>query len=233
VTLLLGLGALAIILWWVNGFIKANPKAMASGMRTAGGFAAIAGAVFLGARGELALAVPLGGFGLGLLGWTKWGAGIFGPQTQKSSAQVSRVKTAFVEMELDHDSGAMSGRIVAGRYKDTMLDALDVTALAAFANEVDEESRALLVAYLDRRHAGWRENADGHAASGQVGTRSSGKMTAEEAQQILGVAPGATAEEIGRAHRGLMKKLHPDQGGSTYLASRVNEAREVLLGRHR
>ena len=60
-----------------------------------------------------------------------------------------------------------------------------MTALVA---EVDEESRALLLAYLDRRDPGWREHAQGDAATGR-GRPASGKMTVEEAYQILGLQP--------------------------------------------
>jgi DnaJ-domain-containing protein 1 len=114
-----------------------------------------------------------------------------------------------------------------------MLDALDVATLTASLATIDEESRALLMAYLDRREPSWRDHAQGDAATGRGRSAwSSGKMTEEEAYQILGVQPGASAKDIGSAHRALMKKLHPDQGGSTYLAARVNEAKDILLRRH-
>jgi DnaJ-domain-containing protein 1 len=126
----------------------------------------------------------------------------------------------------------MRGRILAGRHQGMTLDRLDVKTLVGLLNEIDDESRALLMAYLDRREPGWREHADGDTATGRPAT-SSGKLTEKEAYQILGLQPGASADAITGAHRALMKKFHPDQGGTTYLAARINEAKEVLLRRHR
>ncbi len=146
--------------------------------------------------------------------------------------KVSQVRSNFLAVELDHDTGAMTGEIIAGRLAGTKLGHLELSTLIGLLGEFDQESRDLLAAYLDRRHPRWREDAQGDAAAGS-GPARSGKMTKEEAYQILGLEAGASAEEIGRAHRGLMKKLHPDQGGSTYLAARVNEAKDVLLRRHR
>jgi DnaJ-domain-containing protein 1 len=100
------------------------------------------------------------------------------------------------------------------------------------AASFDAESVALLESYLDRRFPAWRENAERNTAGGQRRAAASGKMTDEEAYQILGLQPGAGRDEIGRAHRALMKKLHPDQGGSTYLAARVNQAKDTLLRTH-
>jgi hypothetical protein len=234
VTVIFGVVVLCLLLFVMNAFAKANPKTLAPILKAAGGVGALGGAAFLAARGQFNVAIFLGMAGLTLLGWLPFGsAGIF-QRTQKSPGQVSRVRSAFVEMELDHDTGAMRGRILAGPHEGVTLDTLDLATLTGFLPVIDDESRSLLMAYLDRREPRWRDNVQGDAATGSDRSSwSSGKMTEEEAYQILGVHPGATAEEIGRAHRSLMKKLHPDQGGSTYLAARVNEAKDVLLRRHR
>ncbi len=232
--LILGVVVLVLLLWAVNAFSKADPKQAAKLLRAIGGAAALIFAAFLLFRGEIGVAITVGAVGLGWLGWISLWPASFGGRTQKSPGQVSRVRSAFLEMELDHDSGAMRGRILAGKYEGVSLDALDPPTLIGLLSEIDDDSRQLLMAYLDRREPRWREHAQGNAASGNgSGAASTGKMTEQEAYQILGLQPGANIEEIGRAHRFLMKKLHPDQGGSTYLAARVNEAKEVLLRRHR
>ncbi|MGP0095037.1 MAG: DnaJ domain-containing protein [Xanthobacteraceae bacterium] len=230
-TLLFGVLLLVILLWGSKAFTKLDPKQLTPLLRYLGGFAALAAAAFLVVRGALALAVPLGLVGLSMLGWTQLGG--FGPRRDEGRGRVSRVRSAFLEMELDHATGAMRGQILSGQYQGTALDTLPVETLAALVMDIDAESRALLIAYLDRRHPGWSEHTQADPTAGRRAPAASGKMTEQEAYQILGVQPGASTEEIGRAHRTLMKKLHPDQGGSTYLAARVNEAKEVLLRRHR
>jgi hypothetical protein len=230
--LFIGLLALALGLWLLKSFARADPRYLIKVGRTAGGIVALAGAAFMGARGQLSLALPLGVTGLSLLGFLPRGAFGFWPGWRKSPGQVSRVRSNFLEVALDHDTGKMTGTITAGRLQGTPLDQLEVSSLVGLLGEFDGESRDLLAAYLDRRQPRWRDNIEDGAATGRGGAARSGKMSDEEAYQILGLQPGASTEEIGRAHRGLMKKLHPDQGGSTYLAARVNEAKDVLLRRH-
>jgi hypothetical protein len=230
--LILGVLALVLGLWALNVISKVDPKVGARVVKAGGGLLALGFAVFLGLRGELGIALPLGAFGLGLLGWLPFGAAGFSKRAKKSGGQNSRVRSAVLEMELDHDTGKMRGRFTAGPQQGRDLGSFDVASLVKLLPTLDEESRALLLAYLDRRDPTWSEHAQGDAASRRAGTFG-GKMTEEEAYQILGLQPGASAADISRAHRSLMKKLHPDQGGSTYLAARVNEAKDILTRRHR
>jgi len=231
---LFGVVALLLVLGGISAFTKADPKQVARLLRWIGGIGALALAGFLLFRGAISVALPIGAFGLALLGWSSFWPASFTARTQRRTGQTSHVRTAFLEMELDHDTGAMRGRVLAGSYQGASLDTLDRAALIRLLSEVDDDSRDLLAAYLDRMAPGWREQAQQDAA-GNSGPRSAsaGKMTEEEAYQILGIKPGASNEEITRAHRSLIKKLHPDQGGTTYLAARINEAKDVLLRRRR
>ena len=238
-TLIAGVVAVVVIYSLLQMFRAANPVVLARMVKIVGGVIALAVAAFTGLRGELAVAIPLGIFGAGLLGWSPFGpggfsniGGMFGGGKQRSSGQASRVRSAFLDMSLDHDSGALSGRIVEGPEAGRSLDEFDLAQLTAMSAGFDAESVSLLESYLDRRFPAWRQNAQGDAAGGERRAASSGKMTDEEAYQILGLQPGAGRDDIGRAHRALMKKLHPDQGGSTYLAARVNEAKDTLLRTH-
>ena len=238
-TLIAGAVAVIVLYLLLQMFRAANPALLARGIKLAGGIVCLAVAAFTGLKGELAVAIPLGFFGAGLLGWSpaatafsNWGGfGNWG-RGARSSGQTSKVRSAFLDMTLDHDSGELQGTIIAGTHAGRSLGTFDLPQLAAIMQTFDAESCALLESYLDRRFPGWRQNTQGAGAGGQRGQAAGGKMTAEEAYQILGLQPGAGRDEIGRAHRSLMKKLHPDQGGSTYLAARVNEAKETLLRTH-
>jgi DnaJ-domain-containing protein 1 len=239
-TLIAGAVAVFLLYMLLQMFRAANPAVLARAVKIVGGVVALAVAAFTGLRGELAVAIPIGIFGAGLLGWSPMGGsgfssigGIFGGAgARRSAGQASQVRSQFLDMRLDHDSGELSGRIVAGPHAGHSLDEFDLPQLTAMISAFDAESVSLLESYLDRRFPAWRQNAQGDAAGGQRRSASSGKMTDEEAYQILGLQPGAGRDDISRAHRALMKKLHPDQGGSTYLAARVNEAKDTLLRTH-
>jgi len=130
----------------------------------------------------------------------------------------------------------MDGSVLAGALSGRRLATLDEPLLRQLYREcraADPDGVRLLEAYFDRRFPRWREDAEGDEYSRTVHDAPPGAMTKQEAYQILGLEPGASLDEIRQAHRTLMKKLHPDQGGSTYLAARVNQAKEILLSRHR
>ncbi len=160
-----------------------------------------------------------------------------------SPGQSSDVETAYLRMRLDHDTGVLHGTVLAGAYRGRHLDELGLEELMALLRECridDARSAAVLETYLDRVHdTAWRDADDGAApGGGGSGEEARGPgtppreqtMSREEAYEILGLAPGAGPGEIRDAHRRLMLKIHPDQGGSTYLAAKINQAKELLLG---
>jgi DnaJ-domain-containing protein 1 len=235
ITLLYGLAALALVWWLSRVFAATNPAAMAKGLKLAGGIAAVAGAGVMALRGRIDMAVTLGFVAAWLFGWSAFRFPGSRARTAKAPGAVSRVRSAMIEMELDHDTSAMNGTVLVGSLVGRRLEDLPEPALRQLYDECarsDPDGVRLLEAYFDRRFPRWREHAQSDADA-RGGRPSTGAMTEQEAYQILGLQPGAFAEEIRRAHRTLMKKLHPDQGGSTYLAARVNQAKEILLDRHR
>lgn len=117
--ILLGIIILFLLLWAGKAFSKADPKQAARVLRAMFGGATLLFAGFMLFRGEIGVAIPVGAFGLGLLGWGSFWPATFGARTQKSGGRSSRVRTAFLDMELDHDSGTMGAstcRAVSGRF---------------------------------------------------------------------------------------------------------------------
>jgi hypothetical protein len=223
-------------------FTRADPALLARGLRWGAlGFALLALVLlpFIG-RGSLIALAPavllplLTRFILSRArGWAGGAA---------RTGQASSVETAWLAMRLDHDTGQMEGEVRAGRFAGRRLADLALADLLALLDECrrsDPESVALLEAYLDRVHdASWRAREGGGAgqAAGDHGDArggsrgGSGGMTREEAYEILGLEPGASAEAVKEAHRRLMQNYHPDRGGSTYIAAKINQAKDLLLG---
>jgi hypothetical protein len=230
--LLLGLATLALSLLALSAFARANPNILARRSRKILGGLALAGAALLLLRGALHLA-----FGLGLLGlWLLSGRGIssFGGSAPGDGpghdGRTSTVQTDHLEMQLDHATGKMRGRVLKGFFRGRRLESLKPVELAHLWQDcrfVDPQSAQLVEAYLDRVHPTWRDDMARAEAGAPKG--SDGRMTREEALDILGLTPEATANDIRRAHRELMLKMHPDRGGSTYLAAKINEAKDVAL----
>lgn len=160
-----------------------------------------------------------------------WG----GPQP----GQTSDIETHYLRMTLDHDTGELEGTVLEGQFKGRLLRELTQHELFSLLQECrvsDAQSCQVLETYIDRVYGtGWRSGGDEQAhdgASNGSGSRASAgnsTMTKEEAYEILGVKPGATPEEIKEAHRRLMLRMHPDQGGSTYLAAKINQAKDMLI----
>lgn len=153
-----------------------------------------------------------------------------------AAGQTSSVSSKYLRMTLDLDSGNMDGEVLAGTCMGQYLSRLTRQQLLGLLTEFadDNDSLELLWTYLDRVHDGWREQGDGQAYESQTSyhdntATTNSTMTAQEALDILGLEPGADKQKIIESHRRLMQKLHPDVGGSTYLATKINQAKEYLI----
>ncbi len=232
---ILGLCLLAGFLLIARWFIASEPRKVIGVLRwaAAGAGLVLGGYLIWGGRQALAavsvpMLIPL------LLRWRAiWNQvkAARGP----SPGQSSSIRTRMLHMTLDHDSGGMEGVVAEGRFQGRTLGEMAMADLLALWREChasDAQSAAVLEAYLDRRHgAGWREAAGAGPSEGQgAGAAPGAPMTRDEAYDILGLGAGAAPEEIRRSHRRLMQKLHPDHGGSNYLAAKINQAKDLLLG---
>ncbi len=229
--LFLGIVALALFILFSRGIANADPKLLARIVRIAGGVVSLAFAVALAITGRWFFALPVGMFGYSLLAGNRL-ASPFGSGRQRTAGQRSAVRSAYLEMTLDHDTGDMDGRVLAGRFEGAELSQMAQAELFALHADVesDPQSVALLEAYFDRRMSDWRDHASSRSGASSGGGVGGGAMDREEAFAILGLEPGASEEAIRKAHRTLMKRFHPDQGGSDYLAAKINEAKDILLG---
>jgi hypothetical protein len=235
--LVIGLILLFLLLSAIRQFARMDAAAVARAVRQGGGILGLLAAAFLLLRGRVAIAAALAGMAASFAGWRVFGpaSNLFrwaGTGAGAAQGRVSTARSAMIEMRLDHDSGVMTGAVLGGAYAGRAVEALSRPELLALRDELsrdDPDGVSLLEAYLDRRFAGWREADEGQ---GQRRGGVDGAMTRREAYEILGLQEGASAEEIIRAHRTLMKKLHPDRGGTAALAARVNQAKDVLMQRH-
>ena len=226
------LGLLLVVIFiatvGLNIFLQTQPSHLAKAIRRIFGTVFAGMAIIFLLRGLFPMAVGAAvasflafGFGPSRGGWFS-GA-------RKSEGHSSRVRSEILAMNLDHDSGELDGEVLKGAHAGRKLSELDLAQLMEVRRDcfsAGDQSSRLLDAYLDRMHADWRETT---GSEGSTESTSEGSMRAQDAYEILGLQPGATKAQIRKAHRELMKKFHPDHGGSEYLARKINEARDLLL----
>lgn len=233
-TLLLSIAVVVLAILW---FVSAKPANLVRGIRLGVIWLGVAVVLAMTVTGRLpvilGLIVPLIPLFLALLAYRRRRQPPTG-DWDASSGQQSTVTTDFLDMAFDHDSGALDGRVTAGKYAGRMLSDMPLDDLRMLLQEVlaidDTHSSSVLTTYLDRTYGAEWHSGGGGDGEGRRRPERGGTMTRDEAGRVLGVSPDAPAEEIRAAHRRLMKQAHPDHGGSDYLASKINEAKDILLG---
>ncbi|MCK4587317.1 MAG: DnaJ domain-containing protein [Gammaproteobacteria bacterium] len=239
--------ALIFLAWLaLRWFVRTPPEQVSRTLKQAALWGVAIVFIALAATGRLhwviaagAAMLPFARRAFGLIRFLPLAKNLYGRYQAKQSyqapktGQTSTVETRFLRMTLDHDTGDMDGEILDGGFEDRLLSQLTLDELLNLRTECqreDPESASLLEAYLDRSHPEWREQTDTQS-NNEAAAPTSDSMTPEEAREILGVDKSASEQEITQAHRRLMHKLHPDRGGSDYLATKINLAKDCLLGK--
>lgn len=228
---LVAIAALIFVAATVRMLLVTPPAKLAAFLRRSVPVSLIVAGAGFTLVGRGAIGVPL--LGLGFAAYRRLRSQ--SPPDAGSAPQSSKVRSDGLEMNLDHETGELDGTVLAGRFEGRTLSGLTQSELVSLRSELarDLESLRLLEAYLDRRIPGWRVDAQTEAGDGLGGAPGSGAMTEQEAYEILGLEPGATLAEVREAHRRLLKRVHPDHGGTDFLAARINEAKAFLVERHR
>ncbi len=225
---LLGFLALVIILSWTRKYMAPEASRIAGAGEKLVSAVVLAMALYYLFKGSVFLGLVLGSIALSRVG-TQAFWWMFLPDLPRP-----KFRTRYLDMQVDVKKGIFTGSVRSGSYAGRALDSFSkdelIALFSAFAD--DRESCELLAAYLDRRHPLWRENAHANAGAGQAGSGASHTLSEEEAYEILGLQKGASVEEISEAYRRLMKGLHPDAGGSAWIATRINSARDRLVKTH-
>lgn len=235
--LVLGMAALVVGLLLIEVMRGNQSVRWVRTARVAIGILFLALAVGLFVRGLAAPASVLAALGFWLVSAT--GRGPLGfPGGSKTPGQLSAIRTAYLNVALDHDTGALSGHVTNGPFEGRAIDGLTAVELmellqVCIAN--DPPSAQVIETILDQQHPDWRnwqgaEGESGQSHGGGTAAHDGHPMSREHAYQILGLEPGASSAEIRAAHRDLMQKVHPDHGGSTVLAAQINQAKDILLG---
>ena len=161
-----------------------------------------------------------------------WGSTVSGTAGAGQGAGVSRVTTSTIDMILDHSTGTIDGQVKQGPCAGRQLSELrlaELKSVYAYCQQNDVEALRLVQTYAAReRSEEWDEPYDGQRQETNQ-PASNDVMSVAEARQILGVDETANKQDIVQAHRSLMSRLHPDKGGSNYLAAKVNSAKQCLL----
>lgn len=237
------------VLWFLHWFRRTPPRQVAKTLRTGALWGTIGLLVVMALTGRLnplfaalAAAVPVVMRGFNLLRMLpaiqqvlralgiSAVPGVSGSSDPGGTGKGSSIRTRFLEMTLDHASGEMDGLVLEGSFQGRLLSAMDLSELLELLQHCrtdDSQSAALLEAFLDRtRGDEWREVSPGGETRTPAG---SAPMNRDEALAVLGLGADADDQAVRDAHRRLIQRLHPDRGGSDYLAAKINEAKRLLL----